>query len=74
MPKFGKYPPALYHSKNVDEAFYIASKTKFASIFLVHEPEMDVLFAPFFNMYAKDQQKTFYAHLFKANPLYEHLK
>lgn len=36
--KLVKYPPSLFHSNDVKEAFHIASKAKFASIFLTHEP------------------------------------
>lgn len=34
--KILKYPPSLFHSKDAKEAFYIASKAKFASILLTH--------------------------------------
>lgn len=72
IPK--NYPPTLFHSKDVKEAFFIASKSKFASIFLLEKQDQDIIFAPFFNLYGIKQDTTFYAHLVKTNPLFDLLK
>jgi predicted FMN-binding regulatory protein PaiB len=74
IANFAKYPPSLFHSKDVEEAFHVASKAKFASIMLTTEPDMDILFSPFFNLYQENKEKILHAHLFRANPLYEYLK
>lgn len=52
MSVFKKYPPQLFHSVDIKDAFKIATKTKFANLTLLNYPDIDVIFNPFFNLYS----------------------
>ena len=53
MSVLKRYPPVLFHSNDVKDAFKIATKTKFANLTLLNtnNNNIDVIFNPFFNLF-----------------------
>lgn len=43
-----KYPPKLFHSSDVNDAFKIAESKKFATLIITTMPDMDAVFIPFY--------------------------
>lgn len=52
MNALKKYPPSIFHSTNVKDAFKIADKTKFANLVLTSDTDNDVIFSPFFSPFS----------------------
>lgn len=43
-----RYPPKLYHSTDIKDAFKIAASKKFATLILTSSPDTDAVFIPFY--------------------------
>ena len=52
MSALRKYPPSIFHSTDINKAFKIADKTKFANLVLTSSPDTDVILSPFFSRFA----------------------
>jgi hypothetical protein len=52
-----KYPPKLFHSTNIKDAFKIATNKNFASLILPKQSDLDVIFNPFFNLFEESGKR-----------------